>query len=86
MWRPGLTVCIGLVATLSVATRRKLEHVPGDLQREFPHIPMEQIHNVVQTLASDLLDAAHFDDYVPLLTHRHARERLREESTVLEPA
>jgi predicted subunit of tRNA(5-methylaminomethyl-2-thiouridylate) methyltransferase len=85
MWRPAGVGCIGVVATLSVATRRKLEHLTGDLQREFPHVPMQRIHDVVEMLAAEILDAARFDDYVPLLTHRHARERLREESGVLEP-
>ena len=47
---------------------------------------MQRIHDVVDTLASQLLDAARFDDYVPLLAHRHARERLLEESRVLGPA
>ena len=74
------------MAVASSATRRKLEHLPGDLQREFPHVPMHRIHDVVETLVAELLAAARFDDYEPLLAHRHARERLREEARVLEPA
>jgi len=75
-----------LVAAASVATRRKLEHLPGDLQREFPAVPLQRIHDVVNTLADDLLSAARFDDYVPLLAHRHAREHLLEELRVVGPA
>ncbi len=85
MLRRAIPGCIGLVATPSVGTRKKLEHLPGDLQREFPAVPLQRIHDVVDTLAVELLRAARFDDYVPLLTHRHARERLREEARVLEP-
>ena len=86
MWRPAGGCCIGVVAAASVATRRKLEHLPGDLQREFPAVPLQRIHDVVDTLAGELLRAARFDDYVPLLAHRHARERLLEEARVLGPA
>jgi phage terminase Nu1 subunit (DNA packaging protein) len=86
MWQPAAAGCIGVVGAVSVATRRKLEHLPGDLQREFPAVPLQRIHDVVEGLASELLDAARFDDYVPLLTHRHARERLLDEARVLEPA
>lgn len=86
MRRTAGACCIGVVGVASVATRKKLEHLPGDLQREFPAVPLQRIHDVVETLASELLDAARFDDFVPLLTHRHAREHLREESRVLGPA
>jgi phage terminase Nu1 subunit (DNA packaging protein) len=86
MWRPATGCCIGTVAAASVATRRKLEHLPGDLQREFPAVPLQRIHDVVEKLVSELLDAARFDDYVPLLAHRHAREHLLEESRVVGPS
>lgn len=68
------------VAVASDATRRKLDHLPGELKREFPHVPLEKIDDLVDALALRLLVAARFDDFVPLLTHRHARERLLEES------
>ena len=78
--------CIGSVAAASIGTRRKLEHLPGDLQREFPAVPLQRIHDVVKSLADELLSAARFDDYVPLLAHRHAREHLLEESRVVGPS
>ena len=68
------------VRALSEATRKKLDHIPGELKQEFPHVPVERIDDIVDTLAVRLLVAARFDDFVPLLTHRHARERLLEES------
>ena len=68
------------MAAPSEATRRKLDHIPGELQREFPHVPRERIDELVDTLTVRLLLAAHFDDFVPLLAHRRARERLLEES------
>ena len=73
------------VAVASVATRRKLEHLADDLKREFPAVPLDQIDDLVDAVALDLLHAARFDDYVPLLAHRHAREQLREQSRVLGP-
>jgi phage terminase Nu1 subunit (DNA packaging protein) len=68
------------VTVVSEATRRKLDHIPGELKREFPQVPVERIDDIVDTLAVRLLVAARFDDFVPLLTHRHARERLLAES------
>jgi phage terminase Nu1 subunit (DNA packaging protein) len=68
------------VTVVSEATRRKLDHIPGELHREFPQVPVEKIDDIVDTLAVRLLVAARFEDFVPLLTHRHARERLLRES------
>jgi len=67
-------------AVASSATRRKLEHLPVELKREFPLVPLEKIDDLVDALALRLLLTARFDDFVPLLTHRHARERLLSES------
>jgi hypothetical protein len=53
---------------------------PGKLKREFPHVPLQQIDDLVDALALTLVLAARFDDFVPLLAHRHARERQLEES------
>lgn len=71
---------MAVVAVLSEATRRKLDHLPGELKREFPHVSVEKIDDIVDALALRLLVTARFDDFVPLLTHRHARERLLAES------
>jgi len=68
------------MAAPSEATRRKLDHIPAELQREFPQIPRERIDALVEALSVRLLLAAHFEDFVPLLAHRRARERLLEES------
>ena len=68
------------MAVASSATRRKLAHLPVELKREFPLVPPEKIDSLVDVLALRLLLTARFDDFVPLLTHRHARERLLGES------
>lgn len=68
------------MTVVSEATRRKLDHLPGALKQEFPQVPVEKIDHIVDALSLRLLLAARFDDFVPLLTHRHARERLLEES------
>lgn len=77
---PARAGCMAGVTALSEATRRKLDHIPVELKREFPQVPVEKIDDIVDTLAVRLLVGARFDDFVPLLTHRHARERLLEES------
>ena len=60
----------------SEPTRKKLQRIPVELQREFPDVPLEQISELVEVLAHQLLVAARFDNFVPLLAHRWARERL----------
>ena len=80
MLRPARAGCMATVTVVSEATRRKLDHIPGELHREFPQVPVEKIDDIVDTLAVRLLVAARFEDFVPLLTHRHARERLLRES------
>jgi phage terminase Nu1 subunit (DNA packaging protein) len=60
----------------SEATRKTLQRIPVELHREFPDVPLEQISELVEVLAHRLLVAARFDNFVPLLAHRLARERL----------
>ena len=60
----------------SEATRKKLQRIPADLQCEFPDVPLEQISELVEVVAHRLLIGARFDNFVPLLAHRWARERL----------
>jgi len=74
---------MGVVATAAGSTRAKLDHLRGDLEREFPAVPFEQISLVVDGLAGELLAAARFEDYVPLLTLRYAREHLHREAQAL---
>ena len=45
----------------SEATRRKLEHIPTELQRELPHVPVERIDELVDALSVKLLVAARFE-------------------------
>jgi hypothetical protein len=61
---------------VSEATRTKLVRVKGDLLREFPHLPEERIELLVGSVTADILERARFDDFVPLLIHRSAREQL----------
>jgi hypothetical protein len=60
----------------SETTRKKLQRIPAELQCEFPEVPLEQISELVEVLAQRLLIAARFHNFVPLLAHRQARERL----------
>ena len=62
---------------VSASTRARLDRVTVDLLREFPHLPDERVEQVFRTVVDDLLERAHFDDFVPLLVHRRAAERLR---------
>jgi len=77
---------MGVVTLAPGSTRAKLEHLRGDLEREFPGVPLEQISLVVDALARELLATARFEDYVPLLTLRYAREHLHREAQALELA
>ena len=61
------------------STEKKLEHSVGMLIREFDTFEPDEIADEVQGYADLLLQEAHFDDYVPLLAHRHARQRLHEQ-------
>jgi hypothetical protein len=63
---------------LRPATGTKLEHNIGLLIREFEGVTPEEVIEEVEFVAGALLADAHFDDYVPLLAHRFARERLRQ--------
>jgi hypothetical protein len=60
--------------------------VPYDLHREFPAVSLHQLNDLVSEVSDELLQVARFEDFVPLLTHRHARERLRAEWHVLAAA
>ena len=66
----------------SPGTVRKLENLQLELKRTFPHLPPEHVETHLRTVAADLLDRAHFDDFVPLLAHRQAHELLAMEQQV----
>ena len=50
--------------------------LPQGLHDEFPQIPVETIQQDVTTDAQAMIAQAHFTDFVPLLVHRAARQRL----------
>jgi hypothetical protein len=64
-------------------TRRKLDHVPGLLEDEFPGLPHEAAVEAVETISSDLLARATIEDFVPVLVHRFARERILDRAEVV---
>ena len=56
----------------------KLAHATSQLAREFRSVPQGEVAREVEETAEHLLEHAHFDDYIPMLAHRFAREHLRE--------
>jgi hypothetical protein len=62
---------------LKTTTRTKLEHSARALKTEFDAVPYAVIAADVEATARSLLERARFDDYVPILTHRYVRDRLR---------
>jgi phage terminase Nu1 subunit (DNA packaging protein) len=58
-------------------TRVRLNRVTLDLRREFPDLSDDHVDEVFRRVADDLLARARFDDFLPLLVHRRAAERLR---------
>ncbi len=65
-------------------TARKLENLQTELKRRFADIPPEHVEIHFRTVTADLLDRAHFDDFVPLLAHRQIHELLQlEQQAVL---
>jgi hypothetical protein len=61
----------------SAPTREKLTRLAGELGTEFTHVPAAEVEKTLFAVAEELLTHARFQDYVPLLAHRQARERLR---------
>jgi hypothetical protein len=64
--------------TMKQATRSKLDHLTRALADEFGAVPRHQVVDEVDTIANALLQGARFDDYIPLLVHRVARDHLHE--------
>jgi hypothetical protein len=62
---------------LTATTRTKLEHSAKMLAAEFDGVPQAVIAHQVDAAAALLLKTASFDDYIPVLTHRYVRQRLR---------
>jgi hypothetical protein len=61
---------------LSATARHRLASLHVELEREFPAVPPDQVRALLEAVVSRLVDVARFDDYIPLLAHRQARERL----------
>jgi hypothetical protein len=64
-------------------TRRKLDHVPELLEDEFPGLPHDAAVETVETISSDLLALATIEDFVPVLVHRFARERILDRAEIV---
>ncbi len=64
--------------TMKPATRSALEHCSKQLANEFRAVPRHVVVGEVESVTNGLLANARFDDYIPVLVHRHARHRLRE--------
>jgi Amt family ammonium transporter len=56
---------------------RSLGRVEQQLCAGFPDVSSEVVHREVAQVAQVLLDVARFTNFVPLLTYRYARERVR---------
>lgn len=59
-------------------TQLKLEHSTEALLREFSQLPGEEVVHEIETVTESLLVGARFDDYIPVLAHRFARDHLRD--------
>jgi hypothetical protein len=70
---------------MQTATRRKLDHLPELLEDEFPGLPHETAVETVETISRDVLERATIEDFVPVLVHRFARERLIDRGRVPAP-
>jgi hypothetical protein len=60
------------------ATKAKLELSTKILAREFKAVPHALIASEIEATAARLLEGARFDDFVPILTHRYVRDRLKD--------
>ncbi len=58
-------------------TVRKLESLQVELKRTFADVPPEHVEIHFRSVTADLLQRAHFDDFIPLLAHRQVHELLQ---------
>ena len=65
------------MATQTTDLERHLTRLTQDLESEFPDIPTKVIEEDLQSRIRELCGIARFNDFVPLLAHRAAREHLR---------
>ncbi len=60
----------------STTTREKLAHLVAELRRTYPEVSPDDLQRLVEETAFELLEEARFEDFVPLLVHRRARQAL----------
>lgn len=68
----------GVVSRLRQSARAKLDHGARLLAEEFDSLPRQVVAREVDAIAEELLLGARFDDYIPVLVQRIARDHLRE--------
>lgn len=74
---PTVVAAVRLSAMIiTPETATKLEHVGARLRDEYPSLPAAAVDEVVDRAAANLLAQARFDQFVPLLAQRAAREQL----------
>ena len=61
---------------MSPQTERKLVHSKQALEHEFENVAPGEIAHEIAVESQRLLSGARFDDYIPVLVHRFAREHL----------
>jgi len=59
-------------------TQLRLDHNARSLMREFAHLTGEDVIGEFEQVTQALMAGARFDDYVPILAYRFARDRLRD--------
>jgi len=64
--------------TMSPGTRSKLGQSTRMLLEEFGSFPATEVVREIEGIAQSLLKPARFDDYIPILAYRVARDHLRE--------
>jgi hypothetical protein len=71
----------GIRMIMKTTTVARLEHSTKMLASEFKTVPKAVIASEVEATAIRLLENARFDDFVPILTHRYVRNRLRQDAS-----
>jgi len=68
--------------TISEETALRLEHIVAKLHRDFPAFPHQDVNEVVDRATERLIQDAHFEQFVPLLVQRAARDELARRTRV----
>jgi len=63
---------------MKTSTVNKIEQLHLSLCREFPAVGEEHVRELLDLNVEELIQRAHFDDFVPLLAYRHVREHIRD--------